>query len=438
MDNKRSVWFALAVLFLINTLNFFDRQILSAVGEPVRREFGLGDTELGILNTAFTLIYAFVGLPLGRLADRFSRKKVIAAGVFVWSLFTAVSAAATSFWQIFAFRIGVGVGEASCAPAANSMIGDMFPPEKRARAVSVFMLGLPVGLALSFAVSGYVAQNFGWRSAFLVAGLPGILCVVLALLMREPERESSSVAMPETSAIGDYARLLRNRTLRWIIISGAIHNFSLYAVSAFMTSYMIRFHGLNVQEAGFRSTIIYGVLCLPGLLLGGVIGDLAKKRRRDGAMRVVVVAMILSIPFFFLALGVESGRVWPFVLLVGTSVGFMYFYYSIIYSTIADITPPTMRGSAMAIYFLAMYLLGASFGPYAVGAISDYFSQQAAIAAGVTELSRTAIEPFRAAGLRKAMYVVPILTTLLVAVLYAASRTVAEDMRAAESQPGES
>ena len=176
MNQKRAAYYALAVLFVINALNFFDRQIIGAVGEPIRKEFGLDDTALGALNTAFTLIYAFVGLPLGRLADKFSRKHILSIGVFFWSLFTALSSITTSFWQIFALRIGVGIGEASCAPAANSMIGDYFPSEKRAKAISIFMLGLPVGLALSFAISGSIAQKYGWRMAFLVAGLPGLIC----------------------------------------------------------------------------------------------------------------------------------------------------------------------------------------------------------------------------------------------------------------------
>src|SRR5918997_6587944 len=188
MNQKQAAWYALWVLFLINPLNFFDRQIIGAVGEPIRREFGLNDSALGALNTAFTLLYAFVGLPLGRLADRYGRKWILSSGVFVWSLMTVASGFARNFWQLFVFRLGVGVGEASCAPAATSLIGDLFPARGRAKALSVFMLGLPVGIALSFAVSGTVARSYGWRTAFYVAGLPGLLCAVAALFIREPRR----------------------------------------------------------------------------------------------------------------------------------------------------------------------------------------------------------------------------------------------------------
>ena len=430
MNSKKSAYYALAVLFVINALNFFDRQIIGAVGEPIRKEFGLDDTALGALNTAFTLIYAFVGLPLGRLADKFSRKYILSFGVFFWSLFTALSSVTTSFWQIFALRIGVGIGEASCAPAANSMIGDYFPSEKRAKAISIFMLGLPVGLALSFAISGSVAQKYGWRMAFLVAGLPGLICVILALFIKEPKRDLQEITETQAkqSSFSTYKLLLSSPTMRWLIISGAIHNFSLYALSAFITPYMMRFHGLNIQEANFRSMIIYGFVSLPGLLLGGVLGDFAKSKRKNGALLVVSISTLVSIPFFFFALQAESGNINIFLILMGVSVAMMYFYYSIVYSTIADISKPEMRGSAMAIYFMAMYLLGASFGPYVVGLVSDYFSQQAAITAGISVLTKESIEPFRAIGLRSAMYIVPILSSVLMFVLFAASRTVKKDV----------
>jgi len=430
MNNKQAAYYALGVLFLINALNFFDRQIIGVVGEPIRKEFGLSDTALGILNVAFTLIYAFVGLPFGKLADRFARRKILAVGGFVWSIFTAASGLANSFWQIFLLRLGVGIGEASCAPAANSLIGDYFPPEKRAKATSIFMLGLPVGLALSFWVSGAVARAYGWRTAFFVAGLPGLLCVGLALLMREPLRgtvEKINVGA-KTREGSAFKNILAAPTMRWLILSGALHNFNLYALSAFITPYLMRFHGIDIRNAGFVSMIIYGILSLPGLFGGGALGDWANKRRADGAMLVVTFAILLSIPFFFFALGAEAGNVTKFLLLMGVSVAFMYFYYPITYATIANVTEPASRGTAMAVYFMAMYLLGASFGPYVIGAISDHFTQNAAAAAGITDFSAAALEPFRAAGLRSAMYLVPILSVILTLVMFAASRTVKKDV----------
>src|SRR5262245_7859224 len=166
-------WFTLLVLLGINTMNFFDRQILPAVQEKIRKEWRLDDGDLGWLGTAFILLYAVIGLPLGRLADVWRRKWVLAAGVGLWSVLTFGSGLAWNFWSLFVLRLGVGVGEASCAPTASSLIGDLVPPERRARAMSVFMLGLPLGLALSFFVSGAVAERYNWPAAFFVAGMPG-------------------------------------------------------------------------------------------------------------------------------------------------------------------------------------------------------------------------------------------------------------------------
>ena len=223
------------VLFAINAMNFFDRLVIGAVGEPIRLEYGLDDKMLGLLSTAFTLVYAVVGLPFGRIADRLSRKRILSIGVFAWSLLTGLSGVAQSFWQIFTARLGVGIAEASCAPAATSLIGDLFPPEKRARAMSIFMLGLPIGIALSFAVSGAVAKQYGWRAAFLVAGIPGLILAAASLFIREPERGSSDKAgIDKTSFSGSpFRKIVASPTMRWLIISGAIHNFSLYALSFF-------------------------------------------------------------------------------------------------------------------------------------------------------------------------------------------------------------
>ncbi len=433
--SRSTVWYAMVVLFAINTLNFFDRQILGAVGEPIRKEFGLSDASLGLLGTAFTLLYAFVGLPLGRLSDKLGRKSILSAGVFAWSLFTAASGVAQNFWQIFALRLGVGVGEASCAPAATSLIGDLFPANWRAKALSIFMLGLPVGVALSFAVSGTIAKQYGWRTAFLVAGLPGILCAIAVLFVREPERGSV-----ETHSVGSrvrsgspYINVLRSPTMIWIILSGAVHNFNMYAIAAFITPFLMRYHELDIQQANFVSMIVYGVMGAPGLLIGGFLGDWAIKRRKNGRMLVGTVAIFFSVPTVYLALGVPKGSTVIFLLLMGLASALMYFYYSTVYSTIQDITEPASRGTAMAMYFFAMYVLGASLGPYGTGLLSDFFTKRAAGLSGVADTTLAGLEIFRAEGLHTAMYVIPILGILLTLILVAGSRTVGREIDSMEA-----
>jgi predicted MFS family arabinose efflux permease len=423
---------ALAVLFAINLMNFFDRQILGAVGEQIRKEWGLGDTALGALGTAFTLLYAFVGVPFGRLADRATRKYILAGGVFVWSLLTAASGLARNFWELFAVRLGVGVGEASCAPAAISLIGDLYRTGHRARATATFMLGLPIGLGLSFLVGGYIGQRWGWRAALLIAAAPGVLCAIAALFIREPPR-----GMVEDHQVGQkrrpgspYKLVLSIRTLWWIILSGALHNFNMYALGSFLASFLIRYHGVTLSQAGLISMLVYGLSGIVGLIGGGIAADALYRRRTDGRLLVATVSIAICAPFMFLSLTRPPGDVLGFALLMGTGVGVMYAYYATVYSAIQDVVEPALRGTAMSLYFGAMYLAGASLGPLGTGLVSDYFTTQAATAAGVVEHTTLALEPFRAAGLHSAMYVIPALAVLLAVVLFAASRTVTRDVEA--------
>lgn len=434
-EQQPRAWFALWVLFAINTMNFFDRQILGAVGEAVRREWAMSDGAMGALGTAFTLLYAFVGVPLGRLTDKTNRKWILSAGVFVWSLTTVLSGLARNFWQLFALRLGVGVGEASCAPAATSLIGDLYPASRRARALSIFMLGLPVGVALSFAVSGTIARSYGWRPAFYVAGVPGLLCALAVLFIREPQRGAT-----EAHRIGGRSRegspyrlVLSIPTMRWLIISGALHNFNMYAIGSFLTPFLMRYHGSDIRSANFVSMVVYGLSGAPGLILGGIIGDSVMKRRADGRLLVGALAIICSVPFLFLALERPGGERLGFMVMMGVGCALMYAYYSTVYSTIQDVIEPSLRGTAMALYFFAMYVLGASLGPYGTGVISDFFTTRAARAGGVVSLTQAALEPYRAAGLHTAMYVIPALGLLLAIVLFAASRTVTKDIERLES-----
>jgi predicted MFS family arabinose efflux permease len=436
MPGERKSGYALAALFAINAVNFFDRQIVAALGEPIRREWRLSDAELGALGTAFTLLYAFAGVPLGRLSDRASRTRILSAGIFGWSLLTGVSGLARSFWQMFALRLGVGLGEASCAPAATSLIGDLFPPERRARALSIFMMGLPVGLAASYGVSSWVAQSWGWRSAFYLAALPGLACAAAVLFVTEPRRSRplASEAPSARGATGSaYRAVLSIPTMWWLILSGAIHNFSLYAISSFLSPYLMRYHGTSLRDAGLVSMMIYGAGGGLGLLLGGIAADAAIRRRADGRMLVAAGGILGSAPLLFLALSRGRGHTLGFAVLAGAAIVLMYVYYPAVYAGIQDVVGPRLRGTAMALYFMAMYVLGASLGPLATGLLSDRFTQRAARAAGVLQATPQALEPFRAAGLQSAMAVLPALGILLTLVLVAAARTTARQRPALDA-----
>ncbi|MGZ4779874.1 MAG: spinster family MFS transporter, partial [Thermoanaerobaculia bacterium] len=360
MSEHSRARYALTVLFAINAMNFFDRQIGGALAEPIRKEWGLSDGALGALGTAFTLLYAFVGVPLGRLSDRSSRKRILSVAVLAWSALTSISAITRSYWQMFATRLGVGVGEAACAPAGTSLIGDLYPPGRRARAMSIFMLGLPIGIALSYLVSSFVAHTWGWRAAFFVAGVPGVLCAIAAMFIAEPARGMAETRPVEARAGSTWRVVLTIPTMWWLILSGALHNFNMYALGSFLSPFLMRFHGLSLRQAGLTAMSVYGLSGVPGLLIGGALADSMMLRRKDGRLIVGMVAILISIPMLVLALGRPAHDLIGFAALASVGCMAMYVYYSSVYATIHDVITPSMRGTAMALYFFAMYVMGAS------------------------------------------------------------------------------
>jgi MFS family permease len=423
-------WFALAVLFAINTLNFYDRQILGAVGETVREEWKLSDTALGSLGTAFTLLYAVVGVPIGRLTDKFSRRWILFVGVALWSVLTATSGLARNFTELFVVRLGVGSGEAACAPASASLIGDLFPASRRAKALAVFMLGLPLGIALSYLGSSLLEHRFGWRFTFYIALVPGLICALLALVISEPARGAAEVhQINESKRKGSpYLLVLSIPTMWWLIASGALHNFNMYAIGAFLSPFLQRVHHVSKLNAGMISMVVFGLAGIPGLIAGGMLGDRMVKNKPNGRLVVSTIAIFISAPLMYLGLSRPVGDLTGFILLAGFGMASMYIYYATVYSAIQDVIEPGLRGTAMALYFFAMYVLGASLGPIGMGFLSSYYTRQAALDAGVTETTFQALRPFAAQGLHSALYVVPVLGVLLGLVLLAASRTVAKDM----------
>ncbi|MFL6551585.1 MAG: spinster family MFS transporter [Povalibacter sp.] len=420
---SKNARFALGLLLGVNLMNFFDRQIVGALAEPIRIEFGLSDTALGVVNTAFVLIYALVGIPLGRLTDRWVRTRVIAIGVAVWSLFTAASGMAMSYGSFIATRIGVGVGEASCAPAGQSLIGDLYPPERRARAMGVFMLGLPLGLFFAYLLSGVIAERWGWRAAFLIASVPGLILALLMWLIREPVRGAFEHAPPKNMERAPFRSLLKIRTLWWIALSGVVFHFNTYAINAFQSAFLQRFHQISLSQASAISAVSLGLAGIIGLLAGGWLGDRWHERRKNARLILAATGLLLAAPCVFMALQQPKGHVLMFGTLMGLSSVLTFAYYSTVYSAIQDVVPPPLRGTAVSLYFLAMYVLGGAFGTTAMGALSDYFAHQQMLAAHASEMAPV----FKAGGLHSAMYVMPALMILCAGALYMAARNAVRD-----------
>lgn len=430
--------YTLAILFAINLLNFYDRHIPSAIVEPLRKDWNLSDAQIGWLMTAFTLLYAVIGVPFGRLADRFQRSSLLGMGVALWSLLTAASGLAWNYSVLFAARLGVGVGEATCSPASSSLIGDLFPSKQRARALSLFMLGLPLGGFLGIFLSGRIAAAYGWRSAFYVAAIPGLVLALLALTISEPPRgasESSPTAgRPHVGS--PYWRVFRVPTMRWLILSGALFNFNMYAIPSFLPAFLSRYHHLHLKEASALAAIVFSAMGIPGLLLGGWVADYFGKVTPSGRLLVSCVCVFFQAPLIYFALNRQPGELVRFALLIGSGCLLGYVYYSGVYATIQDLIPPSLRGTAMALYFCFMYLIGGSFGPVITGGLSDHFARVAMAASGATTMT----EPLRAVGLHRGMYIIPICALAVTLVLFLASRTVAADMRELQlwmAQPAE-
>jgi predicted MFS family arabinose efflux permease len=422
---------SLIVLFAINILNFYDRQVLSSLTEPVRKEFALSDTQIGFMTTAFTLLYAVIGVPIGRLADRWNRKKLLASGVTVWSVLTASTAVAGTYGFLLFSRLGVAVGEAVCAPVGTSWLADLYPSNKRSGALALFMLGVPIGTALSSLCSGPVAQAFGWRAAMVLAAVPALLLIPALLTLDEPQTEPRLVARPSGSGLPVSLSpwsILRIPTLWWIIASGAILNFTMYAFAVFLASFLMRVHGFSLASTGIASACIFGIGGVLGGIASGRVGDRVAVKRKDGRMRAAALAALIAAPLAFFGIVQPLGAAAVTIPLLALAYGFFNMYYGFVYPSIQDIVSPSLRGTTMAFYFMVMYLGGASFGSLITGNLSDRLARRAAGSLGITEAAK-------AIGLQQAMFIIPAMAIALALVLYAGSRTIEEDMQCISTAP---
>jgi MFS family permease len=412
---------ALVVLIAVNILNFYDRHVIGALTEPIRKEFGLTDSQVGLMGSAFIWLYALVGLPLGRVADRWSRRKLLAAGMAVWSALTATAALSINYTMLLFSRLGFAVGEAVVAPAATSWIGDIFPATERSRPLALFMLGVPVGGALSYFFSGPVAQAWGWRTAMVLAAAPALILIPVLTRLAEPERGAAEKHRQPVGR-GSMIAILKIPTMWWIIASGALLNFNMYAIGTFLPAFLSRIHGLSLARSGIATGVVFAVGGVAGGLLAGRLGDRVIHTRQNGRLLCAAGIALIGAPVAYLGIG--AGEAILAITLITLAYGTLNAYYGLVYSAIQDIVAPAMRGTAMAIYFMAMYLCGASFGPLLTGKLSDLMARRAADAAGAARVT----EAFRAIGLQQAMFIIPVLSLLLAVVLYCGSRTIVADM----------
>ena len=361
------------------------------------------------------------------MADIGSRRKIMGWGLTVWSGLTAVNGLAWNFWTFLLVRMGIGIGEASYAPAANSLIGDLFPAHKRARAMGIFMLGLPLGLLLAFFTIGSMVEYFGsWRAPFFIAAVPGLVLALFIFFVKEPQRGAAeTVKVSQTPVEQPIRKVFAIRTFWWLVLAGLAFNFATYACNAFMVPLLMRYHAVPLVEASIATGVIVGLTGLIGLTLGGWVADKIHQRFARGRLIFAAVSMLIATALTGYAL--LAGRIEVGVFVAVFSIGwlFSYNFYTCVYTAIQDVVEPRLRATAMALFFAGLYLLGGGMGTVVVGLLSDHFAESAMLAAGASEMS----EVFRAEGLHGAMYLIPASLLLTMVFLFQASRTFCHDSK---------
>lgn len=367
--------YVLAVMVGINFLNYLDRYILPAVATKIQAEFHLTDSQVGLLGSAFLLVYAVATIPFGIWADRGVRKTVIGVGVTIWSLATLFTGLARSYTQLFAARAVMGIGEASYYPAGTALLGDYFRKEGRGRAMSIWASGTAVGIAVGFAGGGIVASILGWRAAFYLTAVPGLVFAALAFGLREPlrgaaEARGPQVGKPASITWRTFVELLRIPTLRATIAAETALFFVLGGAAFWLPTYLQRRFALGTGTAGTLAGGVLVVGLLAGSLLGGTIADrLAIRRRSASNLMVGIAGFILGAVFVALALLMPSLALFVPMFLLGAAC--LYLYNGPYTAVKQNIVLPTVRATAVTVALLIEHLLGDSYAPFAIGKLSD-------------------------------------------------------------------
>lgn len=358
----------LALLLVVYILNFLDRQILGILAEPIKLDFQLTDTQLGALGgIAFALLYAVMGVPLAVLADRTSRSWVIAASLAVWSAFTALCGMATSFWQLFLFRLGVGVGEAGGVAPSYALVTDYYPPDQRARALSIYSMGIPLGLAGGAFLGGYIAHAVQWRTAFIVAGVAGLLVVpIFKFIVRDLPRPPVAERVP-ISAV--FEIVLRKRSFWLMALASSASSLVGYGLAFWVPSIMMRSFGFDLLTTSqyLGSLVLIGGTL--GVWAGGWLADRLGKTDRGSYAKVCAVAWLISAPLFAAGFLTSSPTLaWLFLLLPN---GLNILWLGPVATAVQHLVPQPMRASASATFLLINNLIGLGLGSLVMGAMSD-------------------------------------------------------------------
>ena len=376
-------YFVLSVLVLSYVLSFIDRQLMTILLEPIKAEFGASDTAMGFLTGfAFAIFYAVLGIPVARLADRWSRRNVLAVSMVIWSAMTAACGMAGSFWQMAVLRVGVGVGEAGGTPPSHSLISSYFPARERSTAMGIYGSGSQIGVLLGMFGGAVIAETMGWRWAFFIFGLPGVLIGLLVfVVVREPPKAPAPVS---TSMMSDVMSLWQTPAFAIISFATAFTALAGYGMGTWFPSFLIRIHGLTLTEAGLTLGIVGTLGALIGAVSGGILCDRLTKIDSRWQLRVPSIGAGLSVVFLGLFLIWPESQQWRLgEYRVPVAVVFLFFggivssfWIGPTYAAIQTLTPSHLRSQASALLLLLLNLIGMGLGPLVVGALSDLLAPE--------------------------------------------------------------
>jgi len=373
-QTPRAAYYALGTLTLVYSFNFIDRQLLAILQESIKADLLLSDAQLGLLTGfAFAVFYVTAGLPIASWADRGNRRNIVSLSLFVWSFMTAISGFAQNYWQLLLARIGVGVGEAGGSPPSHSMISDIFAPESRASALGFYSTGVSFGILFGFLFGGWLNEYFGWRVAFLIVGVPGVLLAFLVrFTMAEPIRglnEKRKVQAEGTSIRAVMALLWQRRSFRHMAMGAAMNAFAGYSVANWVASYMIRSYQMPTGELGTWLALVIGVGGAIGVFGSGVVADRLGKRDKRWYMWMPAVACAIAFPFQF-GIYFATEPYFALVMLIVPAV-LSNAYLGATIATVHGLVGLRMRALASAILFFILNIIGLGAGPSSVGLLSD-------------------------------------------------------------------
>lgn len=362
-------WYALALLTIVYILNFLDRTLIYLLFTPIKADMRLSDTQLALLGaTSFAIFYTLLGVPFGRMADRVSRKKLIAGGLAVWSLFSGLTGFTHNFWEIFICRVMVGVGEATLGPAALSLLSDYFPPRVRATVQAIYSSGIAIGAGVAFLFGGQIAQAYGWRWAFYLLGFPGLIFAVLVLLLKEKPRGQTEATATSYSR-DDWKVLFTSRPLIFLYLGYALFGLAANSLSIWGVTFFMRVHRMDLAFIGWWGGILSIVAGVPVTILGGYMADRLRRKGRGGRMLFSASAALLAIPFWLALL--FSNSLWALLVANFVLLGLSLIWLGPAAADVHEIAGPKLRGLGIGIYFFAVNIAAYAVGAPLIGKIND-------------------------------------------------------------------